>query len=218
MGITGLKGWWEGLALLLVWGSGFGCSGRTGEDLGDSSNPPEESPDAPASSTPGTERPAGIETLAPEYCDDEPEARRAAREDEQAEYCVCGLRTVSCDEMDFECQVEAERYRWICYGPSPDDPPEGGARGAPPAQCPASYLSDGDDGNCFISRAGCSDGHTYGLYCREGHCICLVDGLPSPLYLEVEPRSTCPSSLDDLNAVCGWALTEGGGASAGTGG
>jgi hypothetical protein len=108
--------------------------------------------------------------------------RRTARPDEKSQYCVCH-----------------DDGRWVCFGPSPDKVERTQVR------C-ASLLAQpphGDPESCLSVWSNCSNGRVYGLSCIDGSCACLVN---NAFTAELEPRATCPRTLEEMNADCGWKL------------
>ena len=93
--------------------------------------------------------------------------------------------------------------RWVCYGVAPDDPPAGGARGAPPAKCGDVFVQGNDTSNCRVSYGPCSDGHAYSVSCVDGLCYCVMDTRPM---VELEPNTGCPEQRAPINEICDWAL------------
>lgn len=154
------------------------CGGKSTEDDSVPSDPREGGSNTPA---PHPEAPADC-TVGERR---EPEAAEAG-----VSYCVCE------EHSDLG-------KRWGCYGPDPDGPPAGGARGAGPADCGDTFGQTGTDSDCLITVGACSDGHAYSVSCIQGACFCLVDNQPT---VEPEPRSGCPDELPAINERCGWAL------------
>jgi hypothetical protein len=130
---------------------------------------------------------------------------RPAEEAEAGNTCVCSALTLFSDDG-----VAQDSNKWVCYGPDDSTPPAGGARGAPPAEC-KSFLSQPGEQGCLALWAGCSDGHSYMVSCQTD-CWCLIDSVFS---VGLPPQTTCPTSLDAVNEMCGWNL-EGEGAASGT--
>jgi hypothetical protein len=116
-----------------------------------------------------------------------PGDRRDATTEESGTYCLC---------------VEDAGLRWRCFGPELEDPPAGGARGAPPAACERVFGQAGKE-SCIVQWGDCSDQHLYAIVCIEGACVCLVDNVSTA---ELEPMSVCPEDVDAINELCGWAL------------
>jgi hypothetical protein len=108
--------------------------------------------------------------------------RRTATLDEANEYCVC--------------QSDG---RWVCYGPSPGEVEHTQVR------C-VSYLGQparGTPESCLSVWSNCSNRRVYGLSCVDGSCACMVN---NAFTVELEPRTTCPRTLDEINKYCGWRL------------
>ena len=116
-----------------------------------------------------------------------PGERRDATKQESGSYCVC---------------VEDAGLRWRCFGPELEQPPAGGARGAPRATCENTFGLAGE-ASCIVQWGDCSDGHLYGIICIEEVCVCMMDNESTA---ELEPMTSCPEAVEDINELCGWKL------------
>lgn len=86
-----------------------------------------------------------------------------------------------------------------------------------PVTCPDSYGAGGGmpaAGGSFVSceegREGCNDGHAYSWICSQDSqgqraCACLLDSQAIASFVPIS--SECPT-LAQVNAGCGWALTQ----------
>jgi hypothetical protein len=109
-------------------------------------------------------------------------SKRAGRPTDEYQYCVC--------EKD---------GGWTCYGPNPSKVETKRVRCGSVLEHPTLGVPE----SCLYIWSNCTSGRTYTVSCIDGFCWCLVN---NESMAELEPRTKCPRTPEEVNTSCGWNL------------